>query len=107
MQLRVWSTNITHQARFRASQRRTISISAMKAGMSRNTARKYLRQNEVMEQRQVPHTRMTRPHPPSGLRPPDSRENREIQPQVITSGIIPGSLAKRIFSHSVTDYFQV
>jgi hypothetical protein len=32
----------------------------MKAGMSRNTARKYLRQNEVMEQRQVPHTWRTR-----------------------------------------------
>jgi hypothetical protein len=33
----------------------------MKAGMTHNTARKYLRQNEVIEQRQAPHTRMTRP----------------------------------------------
>jgi transposase len=38
-------------------------MSAMKAGMSRNTARKYLRQNEVMEQRQVPHTWRTRQDP--------------------------------------------
>jgi hypothetical protein len=35
----------------------------MKAGMSRNTARKYLRQNEVIEQRQVPHTWRTRQDP--------------------------------------------
>ena len=38
-------------------------MSAIKAGMSRNTARKYLRQNEVMEQRRVPHTWRTRKDP--------------------------------------------
>ena len=38
---------------------------------------------------------------------PDSVESHEIQPQVITGCMIPVSLAKRIFSHSVTDYFQV
>jgi hypothetical protein len=48
---------------FERNQGRTISMSAMKAGMSRNTARKYLRQNEVIEQRQVPHTWRTRQDP--------------------------------------------
>ncbi len=38
-------------------------MSAMKAGMSRNTARKYLRQNDPMEQRLVPHTWRTRSDP--------------------------------------------
>lgn len=38
-------------------------MSAMKAGMSRNTARKYLRRNDVMEQRPSPHTWRTRPDP--------------------------------------------
>jgi hypothetical protein len=38
-------------------------MSAMKAGMSRNTARKYLRQNEVVEQRHVSHLCRTRPDP--------------------------------------------
>lgn len=40
-----------------------ISMSAIKAGMSRTTARKYLRQDNVMEQRQVPHTWRTRKDP--------------------------------------------
>jgi hypothetical protein len=35
-----------------------------------------------------------------------SRHNQEIQPQVITNGMLPASLAKRIFSQGVTDYFQ-
>ena len=38
-------------------------MSAMKAGMSRKTAGKYLRQDNVMEQRQVPHTWRTRKDP--------------------------------------------
>ena len=38
-------------------------MSAMKAGMSRKTAGKYLRQKEVSEQRQAPHTWRTRPDP--------------------------------------------
>jgi len=44
-------------------------MSAMKAGMSRNTARKYLRQNDVMEQRPVPHTWRTRQDPLEGVWP--------------------------------------
>lgn len=38
-------------------------MSAMKAGMTRNTARKYLRQNDVMEQERRPHAWRTRPDP--------------------------------------------
>lgn len=45
------------------NQARTVSMSAMKSGMSRNTARKYLRQNDVTEQRRVPHTWRTREDP--------------------------------------------
>jgi len=44
-------------------------MSAMKAGMSRNTARKYLRQNDVTEQRRVPHVWRTRPDPLEGVWP--------------------------------------
>lgn len=51
------------------NQGRTISMSAIKAGMSRNTARKYLRQKDVMEQRQAPHTWRTRKDPLESLWP--------------------------------------
>ena len=44
-------------------------MSAMKAGMSRNTGRKYLRQNNVMEQRRSPHTWRTRCDPLEGIWP--------------------------------------
>jgi transposase len=45
------------------NQGKTISMSAMKSGMSRKTAGKYLRQDNAMEQRQVPHTWRTRKDP--------------------------------------------
>ena len=54
---------------FERNQGRTISMSAIKAGMSRNTARKYLRQNDVMEQQQAPHTWRTRKDPLEALWP--------------------------------------
>ena len=41
----------------------------MKAGMSRTTAGNYLRQDDVMEQRQAPHTWRTRPDPLEGIWP--------------------------------------
>ena len=44
-------------------------MSAMKAGMSRKTAGKYLRQDNVMEQRQVEHTWRTRKDPLEGIWP--------------------------------------
>ena len=45
------------------NQGANISMSAIKAGMSRTTARNYLRQDDVMEQRQAPHTWRTREDP--------------------------------------------
>jgi len=51
------------------NQGRTITMSAMKAGMSRNTARKYLRQTNVTEQRPVPHTWRTRADPLEAIWP--------------------------------------
>lgn len=44
-------------------------MSAMKAGMSRNTARNYLRQSDVMEQRRGPRTWKTREDPLAGIWP--------------------------------------
>jgi len=52
-------TKLVHER----NQGANISMSAMKAGMSRNTGRKYLRQDNVLEQRQVPHTWRTRADP--------------------------------------------
>ena len=48
---------------YERNQGANISMSAIKAGMSRTTARKYLRQDNVMEQRQVPHNWRTRKDP--------------------------------------------
>ena len=45
---------------YERNQGANISMSAIKAGMSRTTARNYLRQDDVMEQRQAPHTWRTR-----------------------------------------------
>lgn len=44
-------------------------MSALKAGMSRKTAGKYLSQDKVMEQRQTPHTWRTRPDPLEAIWP--------------------------------------
>jgi len=48
---------------YERNQGANISMSAIKAGMSRTTARNYLRQDDVLEQRQVPHTWRTREDP--------------------------------------------
>ena len=66
-----------------------ISMSAMKSGMSRNTARKYLRQNNVMEQRPVPHTWRTRKDPLKELWPRALEMLREA----------PELEAKALFEH--------
>jgi transposase len=55
-------TQLTKLVRER-NQGANISMSAIKAGMSRTTARNYLRQDDVMEQRQAPHTWRTREDP--------------------------------------------
>ena len=48
---------------YERNQAANISMSVIKAGMSRTTARKYLRQDNVMEQRQAPHNWRTRKDP--------------------------------------------
>jgi transposase len=45
------------------NQGKTISMCAMKSGMNRKTAGKYLSQDKVLEQRRVPHTWKTRKDP--------------------------------------------
>ncbi len=64
-------------------------MSAMKAGMSRNTARKYLRQNDVMEQRPAPHTWRTRKDPLEAVWPQAEAMLREA----------PELEAKALFEH--------
>ena len=61
-------TQLTKLVRER-NQGTNISMSAIKAGMSRTTARNYLRQDDVMEQRQAPHTWRTREDPLEGVWP--------------------------------------
>jgi hypothetical protein len=48
---------------YERNQGANISMSAIKAGMSRTTARNYLRQDDMLEQRQLPHTWRTREDP--------------------------------------------
>lgn len=64
-------------------------MSAMKSGMSRNTARKYLRQNDVTEQRRVPHTWRTREDPLEAIWPQAEEMLRQA----------PELEAKALFEH--------
>lgn len=71
------------------NQGANISMSAIKAGMSRTTARNYLRQDDVMEQRQVPHTWRTREDPLEA-----------VWPQALAMlGQAPELEAKALFEH--------
>ena len=64
-------------------------MSAIKAGMSRTTARKHLRQDDVMEQRQAPHTWRTREDP-----------LKEVWPQALAMlREAPELEAKALFEH--------
>ena len=62
---------------YERNQGANISMSAIKAGMSRTTARKYLRQDNVMEQRQVAHTWRTRADPLEAVWPQAQEMLRE------------------------------
>lgn len=64
-------------------------MSAIKAGMSRTTARNYLRQEDVMEQRQVPHTWRTREDPLEAVWPQALEMSRQA----------PELEAKALFEH--------
>ncbi len=71
------------------NQGANISMSAIKAGMSRNTARNYLRQDDVLEQRQTPHTWRTREDPLEA-----------VWPQALAMlGQAPELEAKALFEH--------
>ena len=67
----------------------TISMSAMKAGVSRKTAGKYLKQDNALEQRRVPHTWRTREDPLEGVWPRALEMLREA----------PELEGKALFSH--------
>ena len=78
-------------------------MSAMKAGMSRKTGRKYLRQDNVLEQRQAPHTWRTRADPLEGIWPQALamlRQAPELEAKALfehlaqshPGGIVPGLL---------------
>jgi len=75
---------------------RTITMSAIKAGMSRNTARKDLRQNDVSEQRRVPHTWRTREDPLAAVWPRAEEMLRQA----------PELEAKALFEHLAQDVGQ-
>jgi transposase len=61
----------------------------MSRNTARNTARNYLRQDDVMEQRQVPHTWRTRPDPLEGIWPQ----------ALLMLGQAPELEAKALFEH--------
>ena len=74
---------------YERNQGANISMSAIKAGLSRTTARNYLRQDDVMEQRQTPHTWRTREDP-----------LEEIWPQALAMlGQTPELEAKALFEY--------
>ena len=74
---------------YERNQGANISMSAIKAGMSRTTARNYLRQDDVMEQRQVPHTWRTREDPLEAVWPQ----------ALVMLGQAPELEAKALFEH--------
>lgn len=70
--MRVWvvvtRTQLTKLVSER-NQRKTITMSAMKSGMSRTTASKYLKQNDPLDQPRVPHDWRTREDPLAAIWP--------------------------------------
>lgn len=67
-------------------------MSAMKAGMTRKTAGKYLSQDNVMEQRQVPHTWRTREDPLKEIWPKALemlREAPELEAKALFEHLMP------------------
>jgi hypothetical protein len=78
---------------FERNEGTTISMSAMKAGMSRNTGRKYLRQDNVTEQRPQPHLWRTRADPPEEIWPQALAMLRELE-------------AKALFFHLLATHFR-
>gem|GEM_PF-2487852 len=74
---------------YERNQGRSIIMSAQKSGMSRNTARKHLRQNDVLNQEKSPNTWRTRKDPLERIWPEALKMLREA----------PELEAKALFEH--------
>jgi transposase len=75
------------------NQGRTISMCALKAGMSRKTAGKYLSQDDVLEQRRVPHTWKTRKDPLQEIWPKALsmlQDAPELEAKALFEHLMPG-----------------
>ncbi len=75
------------------NQGKTISMCAMKSGMSRKTAGKYLSQDKVMEQRRVPHTWKTRKDPLAEIWPKAQemlQDAPELEAKALFEHLMPG-----------------
>lgn len=82
---------------YERNQGRTISMSAMKAGMSRKTGSKYLGQDDVMDQQQEPHTWRTRPDPLESIWPAALAMLRgapELEAKALFEYLLPRSLGR-------------
>jgi len=74
---------------------RTISMCAMKAGMSRKTAGKYLSQDKVLELRRVPHTWKTRKDPVAEIWPRAQemlRDAPELEAKALFEHLVPAAV---------------
>ena len=96
------------------NQGRTIGMCAMKAGMSRKTAGKYLSQDNVLEQRRVPHTWKTRKDPLTEIWP-KAQEMLQDAPELeakalfehLMAGVPPAKVEEkhlRTFQRRVRDW---
>jgi transposase len=95
------------------NQGRTISMCAMKAGMSRKTAGKYLNQDNVLEPRRVPHTWKTRKDPLAEIWPKAQemlRDAPELEAKALFEHLMPGGAGAapekhlRTFQRRVRDW---
>lgn len=95
------------------NQGKTISMCAMKAGMSRKTAGKYLSQENVLEKRRVPHTWKTRKDPLAEIWPRAQEmlgDAPELEAKALFEHLMPGGPGEveethlRTFQRRVRDW---
>ena len=95
------------------NQGRTIGMCAMKAGMSRKTAGKYLSQDNVLEQRRVSHHWKTRKDPLAAIWPKAQemlRDAPELEAKALFEHLMPGGAGAveekhlRTFQRRVRDW---
>ena len=78
------------------NQGKTIGMCAMKAGMSRKTAGKYLNQDDVLEQRRLPHTWRTRVDPLAEIWPRAQEmlgDAPELEAKALFEYLVPAAVA--------------